>query len=177
MDRGSGLCSSGFPTAALSLLQPGLNACVSMRTSPKWPLEAMPQRIFCLFQRMCAKSLQSCLTPCEPMTVAYQAPLSMGFFKQEYWSGLPHPPPGDLADPGIKPAPLMSLGLAGNRKSWTSCVSLKTRKSTSPVKGALPTPRGRRTPLYPQSWEFRAKMPLETPYSFFKFTTLGLISL
>ena len=36
-------------------------------------------------------------------TVAHQAPLSMGFFKQEYWSGLPSPPPGDLPDPGIKP--------------------------------------------------------------------------
>ena len=36
-------------------------------------------------------------------TVAHQAPLSMGFFRQEYWSGLPCPPPGDLPDPGIEP--------------------------------------------------------------------------
>ena len=36
-------------------------------------------------------------------TVAYQAPLSVGFSKQEYWSGLPFPSPGDLPDPGIKP--------------------------------------------------------------------------
>ena len=36
-------------------------------------------------------------------TVAHQAPLSMGFSKQEYWSGLPFPPPGDLPNPGIKP--------------------------------------------------------------------------
>ena len=35
--------------------------------------------------------------------VAHQAPLSMGFSRQEYWSGLPCPPPGDLPDPGIKP--------------------------------------------------------------------------
>ena len=41
-------------------------------------------------------------------TVTFQAPLSKGFFKQEYWSGLPYPPPGDLSDPGIKPASLMS---------------------------------------------------------------------
>ena len=34
-------------------------------------------------------------------TVARQAPLSVGFFRQEYWSGLPFPPPGDLSDPGI----------------------------------------------------------------------------
>ena len=36
-------------------------------------------------------------------TVAYQAPPSMGFSRQEYWSGLPFPSPGDLPDPGIKP--------------------------------------------------------------------------
>ena len=36
-------------------------------------------------------------------TVAHQAPPSMGFSRQEYWSGLPFPPPGDLPDPGIKP--------------------------------------------------------------------------
>ena len=38
-----------------------------------------------------------------PWTVGHQAALSMGFPKQEYWSGLPGPPPGDLPDPGIKP--------------------------------------------------------------------------
>ena len=37
-------------------------------------------------------------------TVCLQAPLSMGFSKQEYWSGLPCPPPGDFPNPGIKPA-------------------------------------------------------------------------
>ena len=36
-------------------------------------------------------------------TVAHQAPLYMGFSKQEYWSGLPFPSPGDLPDPGIEP--------------------------------------------------------------------------
>ena len=39
-----------------------------------------------------------------PWTVACQAPLSMGFFRQEYWTGLPFPSPGDLSDPGIEPA-------------------------------------------------------------------------
>ena len=38
-----------------------------------------------------------------PWTVARQAPLSMGFSRQKYWSGLPFPPPGDLPNPGIKP--------------------------------------------------------------------------
>ena len=45
--------------------------------------------------------------------LAYQALLSMGFSRQEYWSGLPCLPPGDLPDPGIKPALLTSPALAG----------------------------------------------------------------
>ena len=46
---------------------------------------------------------QLCPTLCNRWTVAYQAPLSMGFSRQEYWSGLPFPSPGDLPDPGIEP--------------------------------------------------------------------------
>ena len=46
-------------------------------------------------------------------TVACQAPLSMGFSRQEYWRGLPCPPPEDLPNPGIKLASLMSPALAG----------------------------------------------------------------
>ena len=48
-----------------------------------------------------------------PWTAACQAPPSMGFSRQEYWSGLPCPSPGDLPDPGIQPASLMSPALAG----------------------------------------------------------------
>ena len=44
-----------------------------------------------------------CPTLATPWNVACQAPLSMGFSRQEYWSGLPFPSPGDLPDPGIKP--------------------------------------------------------------------------
>ena len=43
-------------------------------------------------------------------TIAYQAPLSMGFLRQEYWNGLPFPSPGDIPNPGFKPA---SPALAG----------------------------------------------------------------
>ena len=46
---------------------------------------------------------QSCPTVCDPWTVARQTPLSMGFPRQEYWSRLPCPPPGDLPSSGIKP--------------------------------------------------------------------------
>ena len=45
-----------------------------------------------------------------PWTIARQAPFSMGFSRQEYKSGLPYPPPGDLPDPGIEP---VSPELAG----------------------------------------------------------------
>ena len=55
-------------------------------------------------------------------TIAHQAPLSMGFSRQEYWSGLPCPPPGDLPNPGIEPASLTSPALAGGfftgRATW-----------------------------------------------------------
>ena len=46
---------------------------------------------------------KSCPILWTPWTVAYQAPLSMGFSRQAYWSGLPFPSPGDLPNPGIKP--------------------------------------------------------------------------
>ena len=49
---------------------------------------------------MCLRVLQLFVTP---WAVAHQAPLSVGFSRQEYWSGLPCPPPGDLPNPGIKP--------------------------------------------------------------------------
>ena len=63
---------------------------------------------------MRAKSFQSCPTLCDPMDcVAHQVPLSMGFSRQEYWSGLPCPPPGDLPNPGIKLESLTSPALAG----------------------------------------------------------------
>ena len=49
------------------------------------------------------KSLSHVRLFATPWTVAYQVPPSMGFSRQEYWSGLPFPSPGDLPDPGIEP--------------------------------------------------------------------------
>ena len=55
-------------------------------------------------------------------TAARQAPLSMGLSRQEFWSGLPRPPPGDLPDPGMEPTSLTSPALAGRffttRATW-----------------------------------------------------------
>ena len=61
---------------------------------------------------MCARLLQSWPTLYDPVD-SCQAPLSMGFSRQEYWSGLPCPPAGDLPDPGIEPKSLESPALAG----------------------------------------------------------------
>ena len=52
---------------------------------------------------VCVKSLSHVQLFATPWTVGHQVPLSMGFPKQEYWSGLPFPSPGDLPDPGIEP--------------------------------------------------------------------------
>ena len=47
---------------------------------------------------------KSCLTLATPWTIDCQAPLSIGFSRQEYWNGLPFPSPGDLPDSGIEPS-------------------------------------------------------------------------
>ena len=73
-----------------------------------------------------------------PWTVAHQTPLSMGFPRQEYWSRMPLPLPGNLPDPGISSASLLSLELVGRfherhlgRLHWTevSCVKVKVTQS------------------------------------------------
>ena len=56
-----------------------------------------------------------------PWTVAWEVPLFMGSSKQEYWSGLPCPPPWDLHDPGIEPASLASPG-----RIFTDCATYST---------------------------------------------------
>ena len=66
------------------------------------------QHTICLHQLLgwglyyCCLVTKSCLTLLTPWTVGRQAPLSMGFPRQEYWSGLPFPSPGDLSDPKTK---------------------------------------------------------------------------
>ena len=69
----------------------------------------------CLFLAECMRAkllshVQLCATP---WTVARQVPLSMGFSRQEYWSGLSFLTPGYLPDPGVEPSSLMSPALAG----------------------------------------------------------------
>ena len=61
-----------------------------------------------LAPRVCGEAPQRCALFVTPWTVGRQAPLSMGCSRQEYWGGVPCPPPGDLPDPGIKPASYVS---------------------------------------------------------------------
>ena len=88
-------------------------------------------------------------------TVAHQAPLFMGFSRQEYWSGLPCPPPGNLPDPGIKPVSLRSsanwrvdsLPLAPPGKPLVQnrhLIFIETWKEKKPVNGHVDAPQ-----LYP----------------------------
>ena len=83
------------PSCCCSVAQPCPAVCNCMNCStPGFPvLHSLPVR---------AQSLQSCPTLCNPMDCG-QNPLSMGSFRQEYWSGLPFPPPGALPDPGVEP--------------------------------------------------------------------------
>ena len=63
-----------------------------------------------LLKKVCChiKSLQPCMTVCNPMDHSHQAPLSTRSSRQEYWSELPYPPPGDFPSPGIEPTSLTS---------------------------------------------------------------------
>ena len=89
-----------------------------------------------------AKSRQSCPTLCDPMDCTHQAPPSMGFSRQEYWSALSFPSSGDLPNLGIEPASLRSPALAGRFftcSHWEAqevCITPKLQESSFPG-GAL----------------------------------------
>ena len=84
---------------------------------------------------MQAKSLQSYLTLCEPMDYSLPGFCAWGFSRQEYWSGLLCPPPGDLPDPGIEHASLLSPALVGGffntSATWEAATSHFTPKQIS----------------------------------------------
>ena len=79
-----------------------------------------------------------------PWTVAHQAPLSVGFSRQEYWSGQPLPSPGDLPNPWIEPTSLMSPELTGSFPSTSATweardIHTYIFTTTSPESGEVPT--------------------------------------
>ena len=97
---------------------PSRRVSASVRTFCHLPITPIVPVPFCVSVCVC---VCVCTLSCAwlftaPWTVACQAPqapLSMGFSRQEYWSGLPFPPPGDLPDPGIEPVSLSSPTLTG----------------------------------------------------------------
>ena len=76
-------------------------------TLSRWDIHFLMIMCACMLSRFSCVWLLA-----TPQIVAYQAPLSLGFPRQEYRSGLPRPPPGDLPDPGIEPGSLASSTLA-----------------------------------------------------------------
>ena len=72
-----------------------------------------------------------------PWTVARQALLSLGFSRQEYWSGLAGPPPGDLSHPGIEPASLMSPALADGFFTTSAAWEAPIMNMQNPVLGKV----------------------------------------
>ena len=78
----------------------------------------------------CVPSRFSCVWLCATLwTVAHQVPLSMGFSRQEYWSGVPCPPAGDLPHPGITPVSLKPPALAGS--FFTSSAALEALSTSA----------------------------------------------
>ena len=84
---------------------------VSFKLSDLKPLSSYDQFMHKIVHMLSRCSHVQLFAP--PWTVARQAPPSMEFSRQEYWSGLPFPPPGYLPDPEIEPASLVSPALAG----------------------------------------------------------------
>ena len=86
------------------------SSLVAQRTSHSWPLcshwnagPTSPREEGRSREALKVKSLSHVWLFVTPWTVAYQAPQSMEFSRQEYWSGVPFPSPGDLPNPGIEP--------------------------------------------------------------------------
>ena len=85
----------------------------------------------CVCVCVCARSLSCVQLFSTSWTVACQVPLSVGFFRQEYWSGLPFPLPGHLLDPEIEPASHMSPALAdGFFTTWEPNIMVRIGPKT-----------------------------------------------
>ena len=103
---GISLCSTSgsnccFLAFSVEFMVWGKNTKVMYQSSSWWGVRSL--HFLCDFRKVCACVHGAAVQPfVTPWTVACQAPLSMEFSKQEYWSGLPLPSPGDFLDPGIE---------------------------------------------------------------------------
>ena len=77
---------------------------------------------------MCSVTL-SFLTLCDPTDCSGQVPLFMGVSRQEYWSGLPFPSPGDLLNPGMEPTSFESSALAGGFLTTKSYIDVEGKQT------------------------------------------------
>ena len=119
------------------------NEAILESTAEGWGSETEKERksikgVLACKMNVCAKSRQSCPTLCDPMNYSHQVPLSMGFSRHVYWSGLPC---RGLPSPGIESTSLLSPALAGgffitsanweaqHARSWDSYSSVPVRKS------------------------------------------------
>ena len=81
-----------------------LNSPIKKQRLAEWIFLKVMIQLYDVYKKREEREVtQSCLTLCDPVDCTYQAPMSMGFSRQEYWSGLPFPSPGDLPDSGIEP--------------------------------------------------------------------------
>ena len=104
MNKASG--GDGIPVELFQILKDdavkGLHSiCQQIWKTQQWPQDGKRSVFIPIPKKV--KSLSRVRLFVTPWTVAYQAPLSTGFSRQECWSGLPFPSPGDLPDPGNKP--------------------------------------------------------------------------
>ena len=119
-----------------------------------WLLCQLKNIIFHLHAVLCsahAQSLNGIWLFATPWTVAHRTPLSMGFPRQEYWSGLPFPSPGDLPDPGIEPESPTFAGEFFTTESYGKSLSPPSDQIRS-VAQSCPTlcdPMNRSTPGLP----------------------------
>ena len=98
-----------FPRAGLR--GAGVQSRAAVVTPLSWNLDPDFASLSLGFQVLCAQTLSRVQLFATLWTVACQTPLSMGFPRQQYWSGLPLPSPGGLPDPGMEPICLVSPAL------------------------------------------------------------------
>ena len=104
--------SSAFSKSSLNIWKFTVHIlCMRVNSGKKNPLGILFKSKLCM--HVDAKSLSRAQLLATLWTVVHQAPLSMGFSRQEYWSGLPCPPPGNFPDPEIETVALTSPTVAG----------------------------------------------------------------
>ena len=156
------LCQPPISTLTLSL---SLAACTSVCVCVR----------VCV--RVCVHVLSRVWLVATPWTVALQVPLSMEFFRQEYWSELPFPTPGDLPDPGIQYVSLVSPALAG--RFFTNCATWEAPAPVSPGESSgwllLPPNLARSFPLSQAQRSGASSLKLRTD-SYLKWPRLQPLS-